>query len=117
MKAIIALSFVILSSTAFAKTFIPQSGLKFTCYDLANQTYSLKVVDLGDQDAQVIVHDQGVVVGHYKAEYKEYSEGSYFVASNGSSELFEIVFPDNNIKAAYYQDAGDRRSLSCKALR
>lgn len=119
MKIFMAAALLSMSLMVHAKTFVPESGMKFSCYDdVANQTYFLKIVDIGDQQAQVMVQERGRVVSRYNnVAFNEYDKGSFFVVYERGAELFSIDFPKNDLREAYYMDGGDSRSLACKFLR
>jgi hypothetical protein len=118
MKLFMIIAFFSTILTAQAKSFVPMSGMKMTCFDnVANQTYSLKIVDIGDEEAQIIVHEKGRVIARYtQATFKEYDKGSYFVVTENGREMFGIDFPNNDIEAVYYHDGGDSRSIDCKFM-
>lgn len=123
MKSLIYLSFIIVSSWAQAKSIEPISGLELKCNDdVANLTYRLKIIDIGDKEGRVTIFKNGkILYRHQNVQFDEHSEGSLFLVagshSNGESDFWGIEIPNNNLSEAFYFDGGDSRGLDCKIVK
>ena len=118
MKNLLLLGSLFLSFNVYANTFRPVSGMVFSCEDsVSSYVYTLKIVDLGDQDAEVIVSDRGHLHKLRDAGFFEYDKGSYFTVSSKKLGNFNIQIPGNDLDEAYIVDSADSRALDCNIVK
>ncbi len=129
LKSIIVVAAITTGNLVHAEAFELQSGLTLKCYDdVSNQTYVIKVVDIGDEDGDVKIY-QGTstrrLLNHFKSvEIRGSGQGTLFSVwddreghSNYNQPIWNVVFPDDNTSDAYYFDGGDSRPIDCKIVK
>jgi hypothetical protein len=118
MKHLLALAILTISSAVGAQTFNPESNMQFSCIDsVSNYSYHLTIVDIGDEEGKIVEFKKFPLITAYdNVVFNENSEESSFVAFKEGKVLFSIVFPNNDLKEAYYADGGDSRAMDCKIL-
>lgn len=121
MKKFFVFLLLSLSLLAQAKIFKPISGMELKCFDeVSNQSYLIKLIDWGDQDAEITVKTNGQIIDQYGEDETHFSDSSQdasFIISRSGQYLFSIVFENYNTKKAYYMDNGDSRSLDCRLIK
>jgi len=118
MKNLLLLGSLFLSFNIYANTFKPVSGMKFFCEDsVSGYVYHLKIVDIGDQDAEVIVSDRGTLHTLRDAGFFENDQESYFTVNSKKLGNFDIKIPGNNLDEAYIVDGADSRALDCNIVK
>ena len=88
--------------------------MAFFCEDsVSGYNYTLKIVDIGDQDAEIIVTDRENLHKLFDAGFFENEEGSHFTLNGQKSGNFDIQIPGNNLDKAYYTDGANSQALDC----
>jgi hypothetical protein len=114
MKKLLLAGLLSLSSTMYAQTFHPTSGIVLTCFnDVTSDYYDLKIVDIGDEEADIKVISGESSKNYSNSFFGQNSEGSYFIAIENGQSLFNVNFPNNDLAEAYYVDSGDSGGIEC----
>lgn len=124
MKQVFLILTMAFSMSAQARTFTPESGMKFLCNDnVSGLAYHLAIKDIGDETGIAKVSNKERILEIYThVAFEENSYGSYFViwptqgGEPNDNSAFAIRFPKNNLKKAYYEDGGDSRPVQCKII-
>jgi hypothetical protein len=100
-----------------------RTGDKVKCFDdVTSLTYQIKIVDAGDEEAEIVVKNaSGRVIESIKSKhvgFDQHSEGASFILVNYTSEYFvgleigrSLYNPKVFSGVAY--DNGDSRGLDC----
>lgn len=121
MKTLSLLSLLIFATSSYAF----QSDDKIKCWDsVSNNTYSIKIVDLGDEEAYIKVRTNS---GKYfyparRVIFDESNQGATFaILSSDNTQILEEIFvshPTDEEKILFgeYTDGADSRGLECRLL-
>jgi hypothetical protein len=118
MKKLLVTGMLLFGHSVYAEAFKPESGLIISCEDsVSGYGYLMKIVDIGDHEGAMTEKTGEGITQFENVLFNESRDESFFTVYLKGKEHLSIIFPSNNLAAAYYVDTGDSRGLDCEIIK